>query len=121
MLVLFTRCVLPPGFNCAEAVNFGPPDWLPYGTDRAQKYRKDWKPLTLSHDALLVTLATSAGAAAAAARARGEDLSSVSLPPLSVAAEAVPLHVSHKYNRVSFLVKGWETRGSELSSGFCTA
>jgi hypothetical protein len=42
------------GFNCAEAVNFGPPDWLPYGTDRAQKYRGDMKPLTLSHDALLV-------------------------------------------------------------------
>lgn len=42
------------GFNCAEAVNFGPPDWLPYGTDRAQKYRGDLKPLTLSHDALLV-------------------------------------------------------------------
>ena len=44
------------GFNCAEAVNFGPPDWLPYGSDRAQKYREDEKPLTLSHDALLVTL-----------------------------------------------------------------
>ena len=27
------------GFNCAEAVNFGPPDWLPYGTDIAEKYR----------------------------------------------------------------------------------
>ena len=44
------------GFNCAEAVNFGPPDWLPFGSDRAQKYRDDAKPLTLSHDALLVTL-----------------------------------------------------------------
>ncbi len=48
----------PPraGFNCAEAVNFGPPDWLPFGSDRAHKYRDDAKPLTLSHDALLVTL-----------------------------------------------------------------
>lgn len=27
------------GFNCAEAVNFGPPNWLPYGTDIAEKYR----------------------------------------------------------------------------------
>lgn len=27
------------GFNCAEAVNFGPPDWLPFGTDIAEKYR----------------------------------------------------------------------------------
>lgn len=75
-------------------MNFGPPDWLPYGTDRAQKYRKDWKPQTISHDALLVTLATSAGAAAAAARARGEDLPRVSLPSHSVAAEAVPPKVS---------------------------
>lgn len=51
-----TRLLRPciAGFNCAEAVNFGPPDWLPYGTDRAQKYRGDMKPLTLSHDALLV-------------------------------------------------------------------
>ena len=47
------------GFNCAEAVNFGPPDWLPFGSDRAQKYRDDAKPLTLSHDALLVTLVSS--------------------------------------------------------------
>lgn len=37
-------------------MNFGPPDWLPYGSDRAEKYRDDAKPLTLSHDALLVTL-----------------------------------------------------------------
>ena len=28
------------GFNCAEAVNFGPPDWLPWGTDIAEKYRQ---------------------------------------------------------------------------------
>lgn len=35
--------VLCAGFNCAEAVNFGPPDWLPYGSDRAQKYRGDMK------------------------------------------------------------------------------
>jgi hypothetical protein len=55
----------PSGFNCAEAVNFGPPDWLPYGTDIANKYRKSAKRLTLSHDALLVTLVTAAPAVAA--------------------------------------------------------
>ncbi len=49
-------CLSHAGFNCAEAVNFGPPDWLPFGSDRAHKYRDDAKPLTLSHDALLVTL-----------------------------------------------------------------
>lgn len=27
------------GFNCAEAVNFAPPDWLPYGSDVLRKYR----------------------------------------------------------------------------------
>jgi hypothetical protein len=41
-------------------VNFGPPDWMPFGSDRAQKYRDDAKPLTLSHDALLVTLVSAA-------------------------------------------------------------
>ena len=41
-------------------VNFGPPDWMPFGSDRAQKYRDDAKPLTLSHDALLVTLVSPA-------------------------------------------------------------
>ncbi len=30
------------GFNCAEAVNFGPPDWLTYGSDILKKYRWAW-------------------------------------------------------------------------------
>ncbi|KAL0051456.1 hypothetical protein WJX82_007798 [Trebouxia sp. C0006] len=50
------------GFNCAEAVNFGPPDWLPHGTDIAEKYRRDGKAITLSHDALLVALVSTAKA-----------------------------------------------------------
>ncbi len=48
------------------------------------------QPLTLSHDALLVTLVTSAAAAEAAARARGEDLSQAPLPADSVASEGGP-------------------------------
>ncbi len=48
------------GFNCAEAVNFAPADWLPYGTDVADKYRGDSKPLTLSHDAVLVQIVQAA-------------------------------------------------------------
>jgi histone demethylase JARID1 len=48
------------GFNCAEAVNFAAPAWLPYGTDVAQKYRDSRKPATMSHDSLLVALATAA-------------------------------------------------------------
>ncbi|BDA42391.1 probable lysine-specific demethylase JMJ703 at N-terminal half [Coccomyxa sp. Obi] len=44
------------GFNCAEAVNFGPPDWLPWGTYVADKYRREGRSATLSHDALLIAL-----------------------------------------------------------------
>ena len=42
------------GFNCAEAVNFGPPDWLPSGSAAAEGYRQRSKPATISHDALVV-------------------------------------------------------------------
>lgn len=48
------------GFNCAEAVNFAPPDWIPYGSQVLQKYRSQGKPLTISHDQLLVTLVQAA-------------------------------------------------------------
>lgn len=49
-------CARLPGFNCAEAVNFGPPDWLPWGTYVADKYRREGRSATLSHDALLIAL-----------------------------------------------------------------
>ena len=52
--------VAPAGFNCAEAVNFGPPDWLPWGTYVANKYRREGRSATLSHDALLIALVTAA-------------------------------------------------------------
>ncbi|PSC70309.1 lysine-specific demethylase JMJ16 [Micractinium conductrix] len=48
------------GFNVAEAVNFAPSDWIPYGADVAEKYRATKKPLTLSHDSLMVTLVQAA-------------------------------------------------------------
>jgi hypothetical protein len=50
------------GFNCAEAVNFAPPNWIPYGTNIAEKYRASKKPLTMSHDSLLVALTKAAAA-----------------------------------------------------------
>lgn len=53
------------GFNCAEAVNFGPPDWLPWGSYVADKYRREGRSATLSHDALLVALVTAAPEVAA--------------------------------------------------------
>ena len=43
------------GFNCAEAVNFGPPDWLPSGSAAAEHYRARGKPATISHDALVIS------------------------------------------------------------------
>ena len=53
-------CGMHAGFNCAEAVNFGPPDWLPWGTYVANKYRREGRSATLSHDALLIALVTAA-------------------------------------------------------------
>eukprot|EP00884_Botryococcus_braunii_P001080 jgi/Botrbrau1/10973/Bobra.0383s0027.1 len=48
------------GFNVAEAVNFGPPDWLRWGTYIVEKYRREGRPATLSMDALLVSLVRAA-------------------------------------------------------------
>ena len=48
------------GTNCAEAVNFGPPDWLPWGHFVQEKYTRDGKAATLSNDALLVALCRAA-------------------------------------------------------------
>jgi hypothetical protein len=56
----FSKARVRAGFNCAEAVNFGPPDWLPWGTYVANKYRREGRSATLSHDALLVALVTAA-------------------------------------------------------------
>lgn len=41
-------------------MNFGPPDWLPWGTYVANKYRREGRSATLSHDALLIALVTAA-------------------------------------------------------------
>lgn len=39
-----------------QAVNFGPPAWLPYGYQVVEKYRAAGKAPTLSHDMLLTAL-----------------------------------------------------------------
>ena len=44
------------GFNCAEAVNFAPPDWLRFGGAACQRYRSFRKPSLLSHEWLLFTV-----------------------------------------------------------------
>ena len=45
------------GFNCAEAVNFAPPDWLRFGVEGVERYRFYRKPSVLCHDELLCVAA----------------------------------------------------------------
>lgn len=51
---------LNTGFNCAEAVNFAPADWLPFGFDVARKYKQQCKAWIVSVDTLTVRLVQSA-------------------------------------------------------------
>lgn len=48
------------GFNCAEAVNVAPVDWLEHGQNAVELYSKQHRRTSLSHDKLLFR---SAGAA----------------------------------------------------------
>ncbi|XP_068665722.1 putative lysine-specific demethylase JMJ16 [Aristolochia californica] len=54
------------GFNCAEAVNVAPVDWLPHGQSAAELYRDQGRKTSVSHDKLLL------GAAREAVRAHWE-------------------------------------------------
>ena len=54
------------GFNCAEAVNVAPVDWLPHGQIAVELYREQRRRTTISHDKLLL------GAAREAVRAHWE-------------------------------------------------
>nr|QEG03034.1 putative lysine-specific demethylase JMJ16 isoform X1 [Cymbidium ensifolium]QEG03035.1 putative lysine-specific demethylase JMJ16 isoform X2 [Cymbidium ensifolium]QEG03037.1 putative lysine-specific demethylase JMJ16 isoform X3 [Cymbidium ensifolium]QEG03038.1 putative lysine-specific demethylase JMJ16 isoform X4 [Cymbidium ensifolium] len=42
------------GFNCAEAVNIAPVDWLPHGQNAVELYCEQMRKITLSHDKLLL-------------------------------------------------------------------
>ncbi|KAL5990567.1 hypothetical protein ACLOJK_011469 [Asimina triloba] len=42
------------GFNCAEAVNLAPIDWLPHGQNAIEQYREQGHKTTISHDNLLL-------------------------------------------------------------------
>ncbi|KAF9607863.1 hypothetical protein IFM89_003567 [Coptis chinensis] len=48
------------GFNCAEAVNVAPLDWLPYGQHAVELYREQFRKTTISHDKLLLEAAREA-------------------------------------------------------------
>ncbi|KAA8539005.1 hypothetical protein F0562_025697 [Nyssa sinensis] len=54
------------GFNCAEAVNVAPVDWLPHGQNAIELYREQGRRTSISHDKLLL------GAARAAVKAHWE-------------------------------------------------
>ncbi|KAL7588363.1 hypothetical protein Lser_V15G35744 [Lactuca serriola] len=42
------------GFNCAEAVNVAPVDWLPHGQNAIELYREHARKTSISHDKLLL-------------------------------------------------------------------
>ncbi|XP_018447137.1 lysine-specific demethylase JMJ14 isoform X2 [Raphanus sativus] len=48
------------GFNCAEAVNVAPVDWLVHGQDAVEGYSKQRRKTSLSHDKLLLGAALEA-------------------------------------------------------------
>lgn len=48
------------GFNCAEAVNVAPVDWLPHGQCAVELYSEQRRKTSLSHDKLLLAVAREA-------------------------------------------------------------
>lgn len=48
------------GFNCAEAVNIAPVDWLPHGQNAVELYCEQMRKITISHDKLLLGAAREA-------------------------------------------------------------
>lgn len=48
------------GFNCSEAVNFAPIDWLPHGQNAVELYREQRRKTSISHDKLLLDAAREA-------------------------------------------------------------
>lgn len=57
--------VVGAGFNCAEAVNFAPADWLSFGSFAVERYRFYHKAAVLSQDELLCVVAKVRNAAGA--------------------------------------------------------
>ena len=45
------------GFNCNEAVNFAPADWLPFGRASVERYKCKKRSPVFSHERLVMTLA----------------------------------------------------------------
>lgn len=51
------HCGFNTGLNCAEAVNFAPPDWLRFAAASAERYRAFNKPPVISQEELLICAA----------------------------------------------------------------
>ncbi|CAI7899847.1 unnamed protein product [Closterium sp. NIES-53] len=78
------------GFNCAEAVNMAPPDWLQHGLRAVEGYRSLNRSATLSHDKLLLRAAASVlEARAAAAGGGGGGAAAATVPAAAAAAASV--------------------------------
>ncbi|EOA28665.1 hypothetical protein CARUB_v10024888mg, partial [Capsella rubella] len=60
------------GFNCAEAVNFAPVDWLACGQNAVELYSQELRKTSLSHDKLLLGAAFEAVKSLYELSARGE-------------------------------------------------
>lgn len=45
------------GYNCNEAVNFAPPDWLPYGAESVKSYQQVYRAPVFSFDRLMIKTA----------------------------------------------------------------
>jgi len=65
------------GYNCAEAVNFAPSDWLPFGNLAQERYSQDSRFVSVSHDKMLLNLAEAAGDEARAWEGLNGQLASV--------------------------------------------
>ena len=54
------HCGFNTGFNCAEAVNVAPADWLRFGRAGVERYRAFNRPALLSYDWLLLQAGSAA-------------------------------------------------------------
>ncbi|KAL0799318.1 hypothetical protein Bca101_054493 [Brassica carinata] len=100
------------GFNCAEAVNVAPVDWLVHGQDAVEGYSKQRRKTSLSHDKLLL------GAALEAIRSLQELAVSRKKTPVVLRWKKVCSEDGLLTKAVKSRVKMEEERLSELGDGF---